>query len=156
MKKDIRSGLNYETFRKGIYQIYVQSEVIAEKIFLSIDSASSGFLNWEKFLKLMGIIKAKTQDEKIDLFIKIADEDGNGNLSREEIFNLCTICLSKYMNSATDPQFFQDLAEYFTRLIFNAVNVDINEEIPLHKIKDAIVEDRAESDLLSMFCGADI
>ena len=153
---DIRSGLNYDTFRKGIYQIYVQSEVIAEKIFNSIDTSSSGFLDWQKFLRLMGIIKAKTQDEKIDLFIKIADDDMNGKLSREEIYNLCTVCLSKYMNQTNDPQFFEGLAEYFTKLIFNAVEVDITEEIPLQKIKDAIVERKPESDLLCMFCGADI
>jgi hypothetical protein len=30
-----------------------------------------GYLNWEEFLSLMEIIRAKTLKEKIDLFIKV-------------------------------------------------------------------------------------
>ena len=40
-------------------------------IFNTIDFNYSGFLNWEEFLNLMVIIKAKTLREKIDLFIKV-------------------------------------------------------------------------------------
>ena len=136
--------------------MYVQSELIAQKIFNNIDSASSGFLNWEKFLRLMEIIKAKTQDEKIDLFIKIADEDGNGSLSKDEVLHLCKICLSKYINEANDPGFFNELTEYFTKLIFLVCNIDIKEEIPMLKIKETIISGNIESDLLCMFCGADM
>jgi hypothetical protein len=58
----------------------------------------------------MVIIRAKTLDDRIDLFIKIADEDGmgiiiynigNGLLSEDEIMNLSKICLSKYISVDT-------------------------------------------------------
>lgn len=153
---DIGNGLNYESFRKGVHQIFLQSEVIAQKIFTTIDCASTGYLNWQKFLKLMGIIKAKTLDQKIDLFIKIADEDGNGNLSEEEISHLCSVCLSKFINEENDKEFFKELVDYFTKLIFNVVGFDIKEEIPLAKIKETIISGNEESDLLCMFCGADM
>ena len=104
----------------------------------------------------MGIIKAKTLHEKIDLFIKIADEDGNGNLSKEEIMNLCRICLEKFINPKNDPVFFRELSEYFTQLIFAAVGIDMNGEIPMTRIKETIIEGNVESDLLCMFCGADV
>lgn len=55
----------------------MQSEELAKSIFSKIDYNYSGFLNWEEFLQLMIIIRAKTLKEKIDLFIKISDEDGN-------------------------------------------------------------------------------
>jgi Ca2+-binding EF-hand superfamily protein len=55
----------------------MQSEELARNIFSKIDFNFSGFLNWDEFLDLMVIIRAKTLNEKIDLFIKIADEDGN-------------------------------------------------------------------------------
>lgn len=54
----------------------MQSEELAKSIFSKIDYNFSGFLNWDEFLKLMVIIRAKTLKEKIDLFIKISDEDG--------------------------------------------------------------------------------
>lgn len=105
----------------------------------------------------MEIIKAKTLREKIDLFIKIADDDGNGQLSKKEIFELCKICLEKYIKTNDEnDQFLDDISNYFTRLIFAAVEIDIEEEIPLEKIKETILSGNVESDLLCMFCGADI
>ena len=105
----------------------------------------------------MEIIKAKTLKEKIDLFIKIADDDGNGQLSQKEIFDLCKICLAKYIKiDEGEENFLDDISNYFTRLIFAAVNIDIDSEIPLAKIKQTIISGNVESDLLCMFCGADI
>lgn len=153
---DITNGLNYESFQKGIYQIFVQSEIIAQKIFTTIDCASTGFLNWKKFLKLMGIIKAKTLDQKIDLFIKIADENGKGMLFVDEVYQLCSVCLSKYINEENDPRFFKELVHYFTKLIFNVVGFEFKDGIPLSKIKEKILAGNEESDLLCMFCGADM
>ena len=72
----------------------------------------------------MVVIRAKTLKEKIDLFIKISDTDGNdylknlgnGNLSADEIFKLSRICLSKYIRDS--EEFLDMLCEYYTRLIF--------------------------------------
>ena len=52
--------------------------------------------------------------------------------------------------------FLDMLCEYFTRLIFEAVGVDIENEIPMGLIKKAVLEGNSESDLLCMFCGADM
>lgn len=90
-------------------------------------------------------------------------------LSEQEIFKLCKICLSKYIKEEGD-NFLDDLCGYFTKLIFSAVQIDMTEEIPLKTIKDAILlvkdyfimifyyllKGTEESDLLAMFCGADI
>lgn len=51
-------------------------------MFEIIDFNFSGYLNWNEFLDLMVIIKAKTLDERVNLFIKIADKDGNSQLSK--------------------------------------------------------------------------
>jgi len=70
---------------------------------------------------------------------QIADEDGNGMLSKTEIFNLCKICLSKFISSKEKDLFLDNLCDYFTKLIFGAMNIDIEEEIPLKTIKEAIL-----------------
>jgi len=46
-------------------------------MFEIIDFNFSGYLNWQEFLNLMVVIKAKTLVERVNLFIKIADKDGN-------------------------------------------------------------------------------
>ena len=60
-------------------------------------------------------------------------------LSKTEIFNLCKICLSKFISEAKNDHFLDDLCDYFTKLIFGAVNIDIEDEIPLQTIKEAIL-----------------
>ena len=43
----------------------------------------------------MSSIQAKSKEEKVDVFIKVADEDGNGKLSYEEVQSLCRITLER-------------------------------------------------------------
>lgn len=45
----------------------------------------------------MVAIRAKTLMDRVNLFIKIADKDGNRALSYDEVHNLTRICLSKYI-----------------------------------------------------------
>jgi len=112
-------------------------------------------LDWREFLNLMSAIRAKTLKEKIDLFIKIADEDGNCRLSRQEISNLCMIALKRFVLDKGEGMI-EDLCDYFTKLIFISCKVNIEEEIPLERIKEVILNGEENSDLLAFFCGADI
>jgi hypothetical protein len=52
--------------------------------------------------------------------------------------------------------FLEELCFYFTRLIFQSVGIDQSKEIPLSAIKEAILRGDSESELLTMFCGADL
>jgi len=69
--------------------------------------------------------------------LQIADQDGNGTLSQEEIFGLSKICLGKFIKE-TPSGFLHELCEYFTKLIFETLGYDIDDEIPLEAMKDAI------------------
>ncbi|CAD8193646.1 unnamed protein product [Paramecium octaurelia] len=151
---NVDDGVDYDTYRTGIYQIFMQSEFLAQEIFNKIDFNYSGFLNWNEFLKLMVSIRAKTLIEKLDLFIQISDQDGNGQLCWDEIYQLSKVCLAKYIQNTDD--FLDMLCEYYTRLIFKVVGKEPHEEIPFSAIKQAILDQKEDSDLLCMFCGADI
>ena len=140
----------------------MQSEVLAKRIFDTIDYNYSGFMDWGEFLKLMVIIRAKTLAEKINLFIKIADVNKDGSLEWDEIKELAMICLGKYIKDDGDEDgFLSKLCDYFTKLICKTVNkgVEVDKEtveIPLPMIKKTIINGGEEADLLCMFCGADI
>lgn len=122
-------------------------------MFKKIDMNFSGNLNWTEFLDLMVVIKAKTLAERVNLFIRIADKDGNGLLSREEILQLTKICLQRFVEN--EPHLLDMLCEYFTKLIFETLGVGEDKEIPLEKIREAILSGGPNSELLTMFCGAD-
>jgi hypothetical protein len=69
----------------------------------------------------------------------MADEDGNGRLSKDEIFNLCKIGLLKIIKDDGEGGVLDELCEYFTKLIFEAVKIDIDDEIPMGTLKDTIL-----------------
>ena len=155
-KKEV-SGIDFHTFRNGIYQIAIQSDEIASRIFFKIDRNCKGFIDWGEFLYCMTVIKAKTLSDKINLFIKIADTDGNGLLSFDEVICLTEICLSKFVNieESEDENFLQEMSEYFARQIFETCETDVDDEIPFEKIRTLILEKHPNSNQLCMFCGAD-
>ena len=48
-------------------------------------------------MKLMVVMRTNSMADRIQLFIKIADSDGNGLLTFEEVYNLCKLSLSKFL-----------------------------------------------------------
>ena len=71
MEYDVADGIDERVFRKGVYQVFIQSDFLAERIFQTIDYNFSSFMNWPEFIDGMQMIKAKTLSEKIGLFIKV-------------------------------------------------------------------------------------
>ena len=69
---------------------------------------------------------------------KVADEDGNNRLSKQEIMDLCMINLKRFVKDKGEGMI-DDLCDYFTNLIFESCDVNIEDEIPLDKIKDIIL-----------------
>ena len=57
-------------------------------------------------------------------------------LSHEEIHNLCRMALKRYIIVV---EVLELLCDYFTQLIFIAVDIDMADEIPLTRIKEAIL-----------------
>ncbi len=92
--------------------------------------------------------------------MKIADSDGNGLLSYDEVYHLANISMKKNFAFSKIPvdnnNFLNEIVEYLTKRIFEICGIDLNNEIPLTKIMEIIVEAKSEdSDLLLFFCGAD-
>ena len=96
-KRERIKGISYDVWKDGIFRLQILPEELVKKIFLKVNKGTKGVLNWRDFLECMRMISAKTMTDKIDLFIKIADDDGNGELSYEEIHRLCMLCLQKYI-----------------------------------------------------------
>ena len=66
---------------------------------------------------------ATTFEEKIDLFFEMVDEDGNGMLSWEEIYNICQESLQVFKGNK-DSQFIDNLSKFFSDYIFGACGID--------------------------------
>ena len=156
---EVKRGIDFESFRNGMFYIFIQSQNISRRMFQQIVEKFSDFLDWPRFLKAMKMIRAKSLPDKLDLFIKMADENGDGNLSMKEVFELCQDCLDNLHRAQTvksDVSDNKDLAEYFAKVIFQACKVNVDDEISLSKIKECIYSGHPDADLLCMVCGADV
>lgn len=138
--KVLKKGVDFKTFHQGVLQMSTESEELARKIFKTINERNNNFLSWEEFLKGMITIKSDSITDKIDMFFKIIDTDGNGLLSYQEVLELSFLSLKRNLkgNDSNSDDVINELARYFADLIFKLVNVDKDDEIPLPKIKEVV------------------
>jgi Ca2+-binding EF-hand superfamily protein len=134
----LKKGVDFKTFHQGVSQMSTESEDLARKIFNTINERNNNFLSWEEFLKGMITIKSDSISDKIDMFFKIIDTDGNGLLSYDEVLELSLMSLKRNIKGEdkNSEEVVSELAKYFADLIFKLVDVDKDDEIPLPKIKE--------------------
>jgi len=79
----------------------MENTLLVQKMFAEMKKSldiKTKLLPFESFIELMATFKSTDVTEKIDRLFKIIDEDGNGNLSYEEICEVVTNSLSTYTN----------------------------------------------------------
>ena len=148
-------GVHYEMWKKGIFKLNMMSEEMAKRVYVKIDESMEGILDWGEFLKGMQIINAKTKLQMMDLFVNLADTNRNGYLNFEELCEISKLALKKYFSS-NDSLFFNSLANYFARFIYETCETPFSEKLRIARIKELIVEGHPNSNLIIMFCGADM
>jgi len=147
--------IDYQTFKTGVPQMALETHSIVKRIFHSINTRGNGMVDWNEFVQGLGTMKAKNVEDKINLFFKMIDEDGNGKLSWDEVYDLCYSALEKYTPNLAEDEFMKSLVDYFCKFIFESVKRDASDEIPMEEIKEVISNNEAGADLLAMFCGVD-
>lgn len=103
----------------------------------------------------MMTIHAKSLKDKLDLFIKLADQDGNGFLNEREVFDLCKVCLIRFFKGKEGEKLLESLSSYFTKFIFNTCGVDLLDPsalIPLETIKELILSVRNQMNQGQLGC----
>ena len=154
----IKEGIDFDTFFNCNLQINSQGKALAKKIFNAINTLNSKYINWNEYMKGILTLRNKDLNDKLDLFLNIIDEDGNGNLSFEEVYTLSIESLSrnlKQKNNDIDDEVVNVLADFFARLIFELVGKPITEEIPIDVIKEKIMQGGKAAKYLEMFICAD-
>lgn len=91
--KDI--GVEKSVFMNGLKQLSLDNTDFLEKIFESVDNGSKDYLIWDEYFQALKLISSNDLKDKIDLFFKIVDADGNGMFSYDEIKDICKLSLSK-------------------------------------------------------------
>jgi Ca2+-binding EF-hand superfamily protein len=122
---DIAKGIDKATFIQC--QSFGGNARFLELIFHAIDTDKSGYIEWDEYLKAMSTVRCGNREDIIDLFFRLFDTNGNGILTFEEIREMCKINISNDLDGVDDTV--EDIANYFTRTIFDLVNKPYHSEI---------------------------
>lgn len=88
-------GVEKTIFMEGLKFLSLDNTDFLEKIFDSQDSSSKGYLVWDEFFAALKLIQSNDMKDKIELFFRIVDADGNGLFSFEEIKDICGLSMTK-------------------------------------------------------------
>ena len=142
----IEKGIDFDTFFNCNPSMKYQGKILAKKIFHGLNN-NKKFLNFEEFLKGLVTMKFDTIENKLDLFMRIIDADHNGKMAFEEVFELSKISLERFFKNKDSNKeeekeqnyIIFELADYFAKLIFDIMDIDLNKEIEIDSIKKKIM-----------------
>ena len=165
----LNKGIDFQTFFNCNTKINQQGEGLSKKIFKTLNNkAEKKFMPWGNYID--GMMKMKDPDinHKMDLFFKILDENGDGSLDYNEVYNLSLVSLQRTVSQnhfdilkktekekKNQKEVIEILAEFFSNMIFNLVNIDIKDEIPIDILRKKMQEGGEASEYLEMFLCAD-
>ncbi|CDW90544.1 leucine rich repeat family protein [Stylonychia lemnae] len=153
------SGIDFDMFKNGAPQLMMENQHVIERIIESAlnqsENKMANQLSMEDFFRCISSLSSTNFQEKIDLFFKIIDTDGNGMLSWDEVFELCQASLSDFSTGEND-KFIDEMACFFADYIFKCVGYSKDDEIPMIELQNVIIQGNStEAELLTMFCGID-
>ena len=123
-----------------------------------------------KIIYLNGMLKLKNEnkEKRLNLFFDMLDESSKGYMSYDDIYKFGIMSLQKItMNLETMEDFekykknkknsnikiIEGLADFFVRMIFKLVNIDIKKNIPLNLLKKAIIKGGETADYIEFLFG---
>ena len=171
--KDIniyKKGIDFNTFFNCNTKINQQGKIIAKKIFQIFNNKTeTKYMKLNNYIDGMLKMKDTNKENKLDLFFEMLNNNSDGCLTYNDIYKLSIVCLQKitlniedendferYQKENNDKylQIIEGLAEYFCKMIFKLVNIDINEKIPLELLKKMIMQGGEQADYIELLFGS--
>ena len=173
-KRDIntyKNGLDFDSFYNCNIKLNQQGKLLAKKMFKAFNNNSDNkFISFENYVNGMLKLKSPNKENKLDLFFEMLNENSKGYMSYEDIYKFGIICLQKITlnyetndkikdnsnnkeKKNTDIEIIKILADYFSTMIFNLVNIDIKDNIPLTSLKNIIIKGGEQADYIEFLLG---
>ena len=136
------AGIDLRTLMNdGFPQLKFENAMVVEKMFENIRKEmdqKTQRITFDSFIELVNSFSTSDVDKKVTRFFNLIDEDGNGELSYDEILHLCQRSFQSMKDVETRPsddKFYDDLAEFFATFIFEKTEVDLEDEINPEQLK---------------------
>ena len=164
-----KKGIDFQTFFNCNTKINQQGEGLSKKIFKTLNNKTEKkYLPWGNYLDGMMRMKDPIMNNKMDLFFEILDENGDGSLDYNEVYNLSLVSLQRTLpqnpldilkkseeEKQSEKEVIDVLAEFFSNMIFSLVNIDVKDDIPIDVLRKKMQEGGEAAEYLEMFLCAD-
>ena len=164
------NGLDFDSFYNCNTKINQQGQIIAKRLFKIFNNKSDDkYITFENYVNGMLKIKNSDKEKKLNLFFDMIDENSKGYMTYDDIYKFGIISLQKItLNLETMDDFekvkkdknnlnvsvIEMLADFFSRMIFNLVNIDIKENIPVSLLKKTIIQGGEQADYIEFLFGS--
>lgn len=171
--KDIniyKKGIDFNTFYNCNIKIKQQGKIVAKKIFQIFNNNKfTKYMKLNNYIDGMLKIKDVNKENKLELFFELLNNNSDGYLTYNDIYKLSIICLEKItMNiedefdcekyqkekDGEDLKIVQELVEYFCKMIFKLIHIDIKKKIPIELLKKLIIQGGEQADYIEFLFGS--
>ena len=172
--KDInlyKNGLDFESFYNCNTKINQQGQILSKRLFNLFNNKSNDkYISLENYVNGMLKLKNSNKENKLNLFFDMLDENSKGFMTYDDIYKFGIISLQKItLNLETMDDFekakkdknnhksinvIENLADFFSKMIFKLVNIDIKEKIPLKLLKKMIIQGGEQADYIEFLFGS--
>ena len=165
-----KNCLDLDSFYNCNTKVNQQGLIVAKKLFNVFNNKSDNkYLSLENYVNGMLILKDSSRENKLNLFFDILDETSKGYMTYDDIYKFGVISLQKITfnfesiddyNKAKnnknnmDIKIIGTLADYFSRMIFKLVNIDIKGHIPLELLKKFVLQGGEQADNIEFLFGS--
>ena len=165
-----KNCLDLDSFYNCNTKVNQQGLIVAKKLFNVFNNKSDNkYLSLENYVNGMLILKDSSRENKLNLFFDMLDENSKGYMTYDDIYKFGVISLQKITfnfesiddyNKAKnnknnmDIKIIGTLADYFSRMIFKLVNIDIKGHIPLELLKKFVLQGGEQADNIEFLFGS--
>ena len=165
-----KNCLDLDSFYNCNTKVNQQGLIVAKKLFNVFNNKSDNkYLSLENYVNGMLILKDSSRENKLNLFFDMLDEKSKGYMTYDDIYKFGVISLQKITfnfesiddyNKAKnnknnmDIKIIETLADYFSRMIFKLVNIDIKGHIPLELLKKFVLQGGEQADNIEFLFGS--
>ena len=160
----LENGVDFDTFWRCIDIFSDVKKEFVYKIYNQINQREVCFLNKEDFLSGMYYMQNSDLSKKLDLFLKMLDKYGKGEISFNEAVSVCKESIQrsfgeKINKGENDEEALDQMSEFFAGFVFKVLKIDKKSNLKIDDLRKAFISKENEIndfEYLEMFCGVNI
>lgn len=116
---------------------HITEDIILDRVFRAFDKDNDSYIIMEEWVKGMSVFLRGDLDEKIKFCFDVYDLNGDGHISREEMFTLLKSSIVKQTSDEDPDEGVRDLVE----LALKKMDVDCDHKVSMCDFETAVKQD---------------